>query len=53
MGNDRKFTAYNRLGKKRWEYRATKDIQKMIPLYPQQQVIMISRGMVELMQVAK
>ena len=53
MGNDRMFTAYNRLGKKRWEYTATKDIQKVIPLYPQQQVIMISKGMVELMQVAK
>ena len=46
MGNDRKFTAYNRLGKKRWEYTATKDIQKMIPLHPGQQVIMISKGKV-------
>ncbi|HHX62666.1 MAG TPA: hypothetical protein GX707_18425 [Epulopiscium sp.] len=53
IGSDRNFTAYNSFGKKRWEYTATKDIQKMIPLYPQQKVIMISRGKVELMQVAK
>lgn len=52
-GSDRRFTAHNRLGKKRWEYTGTKDIQKMIPLYPQQQVIMISKGKVELMQVGK
>lgn len=53
IGSDRRFTAYTSLGKKRWDYTATKDIQKMIPLYPQQKVIMISRGKVELMQVAK
>ena len=53
IGSDRKFTAYNSLGKKRWEYTATKDIKKLIPLSPQQKVIMISKGKVELMQVAK
>lgn len=53
VGSDRKFTAYNRLGKKRWEYTATKDVQKMIPLHPGQQVIMASKGKVELMQVVK
>lgn len=53
IGSDRNFIAYNSLGKKRWEYTATKDVKKMIPLYPQQKVIMISKGKVELMQVAK
>lgn len=53
VGKDRKFTAYNRLGKKRWEYTATKDIQQTIPLFPKQQVIMVSKGKVELMQVTK
>ncbi len=53
IGSERKFTAYTSLGKKRWEYTATKDIKKMIPLSPQQKVIMISKGKVELMQVAK
>jgi len=53
LGNDRNFTSYNRLGKKRWEYTATKDIQKVIPLYPKQQVVMVSKGKVELMQVIK
>lgn len=53
IGSDRKFTAYTSLGKKRWEYTATKDVQKMIPLYPQKNIIMVSRGKVELMQVAK
>lgn len=53
IGRDRDFTAYNRTGKKSWEYTATKDIIKMIPLNAQHQVIMISKGKVELMQVAK
>lgn len=53
VGSDRKFTAYNSLGKKRWQYITTKDVQKVIPLSPQQKVIMISKGKVELMQVAK
>ncbi len=53
IGSDRHFTSYNALGKKRWEYTATKDVQKMIPLYGQQKVIMISKGKVELMQVSK
>lgn len=53
IGSGRRFTAYNRLGKKRWEYTATKDIQKLIPLYPQQKVIMVSKNKVELMQVMK
>lgn len=53
VGSDKKFTAYNRAGKQRWQYTATKDVEKMIPLYPQQQVVMISKGKVELMQVSK
>lgn len=53
IGKDRQFTAYNNMGQKRWDYIAKKDILKMIPLHPQQKVIMISRGKVELMQVAK
>ncbi len=53
IGSDRKFVAYTSLGKKRWEFTATKDMRKVIPLHPQQKVIMISRGKVELMQVAK
>lgn len=53
LGNDRKFIAYNKLGKKRWEYTSTKDIQKVVSLYPQQRVIMISKGKVELMQIIK
>lgn len=53
IGSERNFTAYNSLGKKRWEYTATKDVKQMIPLSPQQKVIMISKGKAELMQVAK
>ncbi len=53
IGQDRRFTAFNRLGKKRWEYTGTKDIQKMLPLSSGQQVIMISKGKAELMQVVK
>lgn len=52
-GSERKFTAYNRVGKKRWEYTATKDVQKIIPLSSQHQVVMISKGKAELMQVVK
>lgn len=53
VGSDRKFVAYNTFGKKRWEYTATKDIQKIIPHHSQQKVIMISKGKVELMQLSK
>ncbi len=53
IGSERNFTAYNNLGKKRWEYTATKDVKLMIPLSPQQKVIMISKGKAELMQITK